>query len=58
MLMSIIGSVLAIGGGWLKALDGSFYYLPVGIGLIISGVLLWQRRYEGALLYLLIFSQR
>ena len=54
-IMVIIGIVLAIGGGWLISLGGSFYYLPVGIGLIISGVLLWLRRFEGALLYLLIF---
>jgi quinoprotein glucose dehydrogenase len=40
-IMVIIGIVLAIGGGWLLSLGGSFYYLPVGIGLIISGALLW-----------------
>jgi quinoprotein glucose dehydrogenase len=54
-VMLIIGIVLAIGGGWLIALGGSFYYLPVGISLIVAGVLLWQQRFEGALLYLLIF---
>ena len=53
--MLIIGIVLAIGGGWLIALGGSLYYLPVGIGLIVSGYLLWQRRIEAAFLYLLIF---
>ena len=46
----------ACGRRWLAdSLGGSFYYLPVGIGLIISGVLLWLRQFEGALLYLLIF---
>ncbi len=54
-VMLIIGIVLAIGGGWLIALGGSFYYSPVGIGLVITGVLIFQRRMEGALLYLLIF---
>src|SRR6185437_10565676 len=54
-IMVIVGIVLAVGGGRLISLGGSFYYLPVGIGLIISGVLLWLRRFEGALLYLLIF---
>ena len=49
-VMLIIGIALAIGGGWLIALGGSFYYLPVGIGLIISGVLIFQKRMEGALL--------
>jgi quinoprotein glucose dehydrogenase len=54
-VMLIIGIVLAIGGGWLIASGGSFYYLPVGISLIVAGVLLWQQRFEGAFLYLLIF---
>ena len=54
-VMAIIGLVLAIGGGWLIALGGSFYYLLAGIGLIVSGVMIFQKRMEGALLYLLVF---
>lgn len=54
-VMLIIGIVLAIGGGWLIALGGSFYYLPAGIGLIVAGGLLILRRLEGAILYLLVF---
>jgi quinoprotein glucose dehydrogenase len=53
--MLIIGIVLGIGGAWLIALGGSFYYLPVGIGLIVAGFLLIQKRMEGAVLYLFIF---
>lgn len=53
--MAIIGLVLLIGGGWLIALGGSFYYLLAGIGLIVSGVLLFQRRMDGALLYSVVF---
>jgi quinoprotein glucose dehydrogenase len=54
-VMAIIGLALAIGGGWLIALGGSFYYLFAGIGLIVSGVMILQKRMEGALLYLLVF---
>ena len=53
--MAVIGLVLLVGGGWLIALGGSFYYLVAGIGLIVSGTLISQRRMEGALLYLLVF---
>jgi glucose dehydrogenase len=31
--MVIIGTVLAIGGGWLVSLGGAFYYLPIGIAI-------------------------
>lgn len=54
-IMIVAGLVLSIGGAWLIALGGSDYYLPAGIGLIISGYLLVRRRIEGAILYLLIF---
>jgi quinoprotein glucose dehydrogenase len=54
-MMAIMGLVLAIGGGWLIALGGSFYYLLAGIGLIVSGVMIFQKQMEGALLYLLVF---
>lgn len=55
IIMIVVGAVLAAGGVWLIALGGSWYYLPAGIGLIGSGLLLAQRRAEGAWLYLLIF---
>ncbi len=50
----VLGVVLAVGGTWLLSLGGSFYYLPAGIALIVSGYLLTQRRVEGAWLYLLL----
>lgn len=55
ILMLLCGLVLAGGGAWLIALGGSFYYLPAGLGLVISGGLLMMRRIEGALLYLAVF---
>jgi quinoprotein glucose dehydrogenase len=54
-VLALIGLVLAIGGAWLLALGGSFYYLPAGIGLIVSGVLIARRRPAGAWVYLAIF---
>lgn len=54
-VMAIIGLVLLVGGGWLAALGGSHYYLLAGIGLVVSGALLFQRRMEGAWLYLAVF---
>ncbi|MEH2520924.1 hypothetical protein V1279_006497 [Bradyrhizobium sp. AZCC 1610] len=49
------GAALAAGGTWLVASGGSFYYMLVGVGLIVSGYLLGQRRAEGAWIYLLAF---
>jgi quinoprotein glucose dehydrogenase len=54
-VMILLGAVLAAGGIWLIALGGSFYYLPAGIGLVLSGYLLAQRRAEGAWLYFVVF---
>ena len=55
VVITAIGVVLATGGAWLIVLGGSFYYLPAGVGLVISGCLITQRRTEGAWLYFLIF---
>jgi quinoprotein glucose dehydrogenase len=54
-IMVLIGLVLGAGGAWLLWLGGSFYYLPSGIVLIVSGLLLARRRVEGAWLYVLLF---
>lgn len=55
VVMIIIGFILAAGGAWLIALGGSFYYLPAGMGLVLSGYFLLGRRAEGALVYLVLF---
>ena len=55
LVMITLGAIIAAGGAWLIVLGGSFYYLPAGFGLVISGYLLAQRRVEGAWLYLVIF---
>jgi quinoprotein glucose dehydrogenase len=51
LLLLAIGLTLAGGGGYLLSLGGSPYYVLCGIGFLVSGVLLWQRRADGAALY-------
>ena len=55
LLFGLIGVVLTIGGGWLIAVGGSWYYLLAGLGLIATGALLFVRRMEAFWLYLLVF---
>jgi quinoprotein glucose dehydrogenase len=56
ILFAAIGLVLAIGGAWLAWLGGSIYYLPAGLGMIGSGVLLMRGRHSGAWLYLAVYA--
>lgn len=53
-VVSLIGIVLSVGGGWLAALGGSWYYLIAGISLVISSVLLFMHRRGGVFLYAVI----
>lgn len=46
----VVGLVLGGLGAWLAALGGSWYYLLAGVGVAITGVLLFARR--GAALWL------
>ena len=55
VLFGLIGVVLTIGGGWLIAVGGSWYYLLAGLGLIGTGALLFVRRMEAFWLYMLVF---
>jgi quinoprotein glucose dehydrogenase len=55
VLLILIGLVLAIGGGWLLSLGGSFYYLLAGLGLIASGVMLFRLNPLGAWIYVGVF---
>jgi hypothetical protein len=59
--LSIVGVVLigaglflAIGGGRLAMLGGSWYFLVAGIAIVMSGVLVILRRPSGAVLFGLI----
>src|SRR5690242_5475014 len=44
VLFLLIGAVLLIGGIWLAAVGGSWYYLFCGVGFGVSGALLMLRR--------------
>ncbi len=50
----LAGLALAIGGVWLAALGGSWYYLVVAIGFILTAVLLVLRRPAALLVYALV----
>lgn len=56
VVLVLIGVVLGIGGAWLLALGGSPYYVLAGIGLIVSGVLLWRRSLAGVWVYAAVFA--
>ncbi|MCA0048182.1 membrane-bound PQQ-dependent dehydrogenase, glucose/quinate/shikimate family [Mesorhizobium sp. B283B1A] len=53
VLQVILGLLIGAGGGWLIALGGSWYYLPAGIALLISGALLLRGNVAGVWLYVL-----
>ena len=45
IILALIGLYLGIGGGWLIALGGSWYYLITGLATLVSSVvagLLWD----------------
>jgi quinoprotein glucose dehydrogenase len=50
-LQCLIGVILCLGGGWLLTLHGSAYYLCAGVLTLASGILLWNGRGWGSLLY-------
>ena len=54
-VVAVLGLVLAGGGGWLIALGGSWYYLPAGLGLLVSGVQLMRGRRSGAWWFAAVF---
>lgn len=49
--IALLGLVLLVGGVWLIALGGSWYYALAGLALVGSGIMLFQRRVAGAWLY-------
>lgn len=55
IVLALYGLALAAGGLWLVTLGGSWYYLPAGIGMLVSGILLLFMRIQGVWLYWLVF---
>ncbi|UVH48347.1 glucose/quinate/shikimate family membrane-bound PQQ-dependent dehydrogenase [Pseudomonas sp. CBS] len=51
LVIALIGLGLAGGGGYLVALGGSWYFLLMGLAMLVSGVLIAKRRPQGAWLY-------
>ena len=41
-IFMLIGMILLIGGLWLSAIGGSWYYLLVGVALCVCGGLMWR----------------
>lgn len=54
ILFTLIGIVLAAGGGHLLMIGGSAYYLITGIGFVLTAILLFMRRPLALWLYALI----
>lgn len=51
VILGLIGLYLFAGGIWLAAIGGSGFYILLGALVVISGVLLFQRRPAGLALY-------
>jgi quinoprotein glucose dehydrogenase len=56
LVVGAIGVVLAVGGLWLILLGGSWYYAVTGVAMVVSAILLMQRRMAGVWLFALIFA--
>lgn len=54
-LAMLMGAFLAVGGAYLAALGGSWYFVLAGLGLLVSGLLIARRRATGAWLFALTF---
>jgi quinoprotein glucose dehydrogenase len=52
--MVLLGLALVAGGVWLTALGGSWYYVLVGIGLLLTGALLMARRAAALWVYAVV----
>ncbi|MFJ2689023.1 glucose/quinate/shikimate family membrane-bound PQQ-dependent dehydrogenase [Pseudomonas sp. NPDC087336] len=51
VLIALIGLGLAGGGGYLIALGGSWYFLLMGLAMLVSGLMIARRRPLGAWIY-------
>ncbi|KPB14451.1 Quinate/shikimate dehydrogenase [Pyrroloquinoline-quinone] [Pseudomonas savastanoi] len=51
VLIALIGLGLAGGGGYLVTLGGSWFFLLMGLAMLVSGALIAARKPKGALLY-------
>ncbi|YBV95510.1 glucose/quinate/shikimate family membrane-bound PQQ-dependent dehydrogenase [Phyllobacteriaceae bacterium JZ32] len=54
VLFLLIAIVLGIGGAWLAALGGSWYYLIVAIGMFLTAIFLFRRSAAALWVYALV----
>lgn len=55
LLVALVGLGYVVLGGWLAFVGGTFVFILLGVGFLISGVLLFRQRLSGVWLYLLMF---
>ncbi|WP_252945362.1 membrane-bound PQQ-dependent dehydrogenase, glucose/quinate/shikimate family [Oceanicola sp. 502str15] len=55
LVIGLLGAVICAGGIWLLSLGGSGYYAVAGIGMVLSGMLLFCGNIGGFWLYLLVW---
>jgi glucose dehydrogenase len=53
-LLMLVGAGMTVGGLELAMAGGSFYCLPAGATMVVSGALVFRCRREGAVVYLLL----
>lgn len=56
VVLLVFGLPIAAGGLWLITLGGSWYYLPAGIGLLVTAFFLFRREMAAVWVYLLVYA--
>jgi quinoprotein glucose dehydrogenase len=56
VVLLVFGLPIAAGGLWLIVLGGSWYYLPAGIGLVLTAWFLFRRDLTALWIYLFTFA--
>lgn len=55
-ILVVFGLPIAAGGLWLITLGGSWYYLPAGIGLLLTAYFLFRREVAAIWTYIIVFA--
>ncbi|KRA97880.1 glucose dehydrogenase [Devosia sp. Root685] len=55
VVLLVFGLPIAAGGLWLITLGGSWYYLPAGIGLLLTAWFLFQRSLNALWIYIITY---
>lgn len=56
VVLLVFGTPIAAGGLWLISLGGSWYYLPAGIGLLLTAWFLLQRSINALWVYVVTYT--